>query len=53
LKDCDLDKREPALRFIVRKNPHNRRWGEMKLEEVEKERERLRGRYTYYNKQEK
>lgn len=31
LKDCDLDKREPALRFISRKNPHNERWGEMKL----------------------
>ncbi|XP_076869646.1 DNA repair protein complementing XP-A cells [Brachyhypopomus gauderio] len=31
LKDCDLDRREPALRFILRKNPHNPRWGEMKL----------------------
>ncbi|KAM6991313.1 DNA repair protein complementing XP-A cells isoform 3-T3 [Passerculus sandwichensis] len=31
LKDCDLDKREPVLRFIVKKNPHNSRWGEMKL----------------------
>lgn len=31
LKDCDLDKREPPLRFISRKNPHNARWGEMKL----------------------
>lgn len=31
LKDCDLDKREPILKFIVRKNPHNVRWGEMKL----------------------
>lgn len=31
LKDCDLDKREPPLKFIVRKNPHNVRWGEMKL----------------------
>lgn len=31
LKDCDLDKREPPLRFITRKNPHNVRWGEMKL----------------------
>lgn len=31
LKDCDLDKREPALRFICRKNPHNERWGDMKL----------------------
>lgn len=31
LKDCDLDKREPPLKYIVRKNPHNVRWGEMKL----------------------
>ncbi|TRY85736.1 hypothetical protein DNTS_031918 [Danionella cerebrum] len=31
LKDCDLDKREPPLRFILRKNPHNPRWGDMKL----------------------
>uniref|UniRef100_A0A671KFJ8 Uncharacterized LOC107692611 n=1 Tax=Sinocyclocheilus anshuiensis TaxID=1608454 RepID=A0A671KFJ8_9TELE len=31
LKDCDLDKREPLLRFILRKNPHNPRWGDMKL----------------------
>uniref|UniRef100_A0A671MPB8 XPA C-terminal domain-containing protein n=1 Tax=Sinocyclocheilus anshuiensis TaxID=1608454 RepID=A0A671MPB8_9TELE len=31
LKDCDLDQREPPLRFILRKNPHNSRWGEMKL----------------------
>ncbi|XP_038072162.1 DNA repair protein complementing XP-A cells-like [Patiria miniata] len=31
LKDADLDRREPALKFIVRKNPHNPRWGEMKL----------------------
>lgn len=31
LKDCDLDKREPALRFILKKNPHNPRWGDMKL----------------------
>ncbi|XP_066583737.1 DNA repair protein complementing XP-A cells homolog [Prorops nasuta] len=31
LKDCDFDKREPPLKFIVRKNPHNPRWGEMKL----------------------
>lgn len=31
LKDCDLDKREPILKFINRKNPHNIRWGEMKL----------------------
>lgn len=31
LKDCDFDKREPPLRYISRKNPHNIRWGEMKL----------------------
>ncbi|XP_065086644.1 DNA repair protein complementing XP-A cells homolog [Ochlerotatus camptorhynchus] len=31
LKDCDLDKRQPMLKFISRKNPHNERWGEMKL----------------------
>ncbi|KAH8400271.1 hypothetical protein KR215_009681 [Drosophila sulfurigaster] len=31
LKDCDFDKREPKLRYISRKNPHNVRWGEMKL----------------------
>ncbi|XP_072526490.1 DNA repair protein complementing XP-A cells [Salminus brasiliensis] len=31
LKDCDLDLREPPLRFVLRKNPHNPRWGDMKL----------------------
>ena len=31
LKDCDFDFREPALKFIVRKNPHRNGWGEMKL----------------------
>uniref|UniRef100_A0AAG5D7G7 XPA C-terminal domain-containing protein n=1 Tax=Anopheles atroparvus TaxID=41427 RepID=A0AAG5D7G7_ANOAO len=31
LKDCDLDRREPPLKYISRKNPHNVRWGEMKL----------------------
>lgn len=31
LKDVDLDKREPPLRFILKKNPHNPRWGDMKL----------------------
>jgi len=30
LKDMDFD-REPSLKFIVRKNPHNSRWGDMKL----------------------
>ncbi|XP_011500076.1 PREDICTED: DNA repair protein complementing XP-A cells homolog [Ceratosolen solmsi marchali] len=31
LKDCDIDKREPPLKYILRKNPHNVHWGEMKL----------------------
>ncbi|CAG7834799.1 unnamed protein product, partial [Allacma fusca] len=31
LKDVDLDKREPILKFILRPNPHNPRWGDMKL----------------------
>ena len=31
LKDGDFERREPALKFIVRKNPHNSRWGDMKL----------------------
>lgn len=31
LKDHDLDVREPPLKFVVRKNPHNPRWGDMKL----------------------
>ena len=31
LKDCDFDLRKPPLKFIVRKNPHNDRWGDMKL----------------------
>ncbi|KAI5709460.1 hypothetical protein M8J76_001372 [Diaphorina citri] len=31
LKDCDLDKREPVLRFLRAKNPHNKHWGDMKL----------------------
>ncbi|ENN81137.1 hypothetical protein D910_01965 [Dendroctonus ponderosae] len=31
LQDCDLEKREPPLKFITRKNPHNVRWGDMKL----------------------
>lgn len=31
LQDCDLDKREPPLKFIMKKNPHNVRWGDMKL----------------------
>lgn len=31
LRDHDLEKREPPLKFIIKKNPHNIRWGEMKL----------------------
>ena len=31
LTDYDMDKREPILKFILRKNPHNPRWGDMKL----------------------
>ncbi|XP_035037442.1 DNA repair protein complementing XP-A cells isoform X2 [Hippoglossus stenolepis] len=31
LKDCDMDMREPPLRFILKKNPHNPTWGDMKL----------------------
>ncbi|KAL3080078.1 hypothetical protein niasHT_034636 [Heterodera trifolii] len=31
LKDCDLDLRKPPLRFVSRKNPHNARYGDMKL----------------------
>lgn len=31
LKDCDLEKREPPLKFVVKKNPHHSQWGDMKL----------------------
>ncbi|XP_076245715.1 DNA repair protein complementing XP-A cells homolog Xpac [Calliopsis andreniformis] len=31
LKDCDIDKREPPLKYITKRNPHNVNWGEMKL----------------------
>ena len=31
LKDCDFDFREPTLKFMLKKNPHNTHWGEMKL----------------------
>ena len=31
LKDSDIDRREPLLQFIVKKNPHHSKWGEMKL----------------------
>lgn len=31
LKDVDFDKREPILKFMTKPNPHNSRWGDMKL----------------------
>lgn len=31
LRDADFDVREPPLKFISRKNPHHKSWGEMKL----------------------
>lgn len=31
LKDCDFDIRKPPLRFVSKKNPHNPRYGDMKL----------------------
>nr|CAB3267790.1 DNA repair protein complementing XP-A cells homolog [Phallusia mammillata] len=31
LSEVDITKREPILKYVVRKNPHNRRWGDMKL----------------------
>jgi len=31
LKDCDFDKRDPPLSYVVRKNPRHEKWGEMKL----------------------
>lgn len=31
MKDADFDIREPPLKFILKKNPHNQRWGDMKL----------------------
>ncbi|XP_075067024.1 DNA repair protein complementing XP-A cells isoform X2 [Mixophyes fleayi] len=31
LKDCDIDKREPVLKYVLKKNPHNSHWGDMKL----------------------
>ncbi|XP_076047566.1 DNA repair protein complementing XP-A cells homolog Xpac isoform X2 [Oratosquilla oratoria] len=31
LKDVDFDQREPILKFVTRRNPHNPRWGDMKL----------------------
>ncbi|VDN57582.1 unnamed protein product [Dracunculus medinensis] len=31
LKDCDIDYKKPILRYISKKNPHNPRYGDMKL----------------------
>lgn len=31
LKDCDFDKREPPLKCLRQKNPHNSKWSELKL----------------------
>ena len=31
LKDEDFFIREPPLKYILKKNPHNSRWGDMKL----------------------
>lgn len=31
LKDCDMDRREPVLPFLVKKNPHERAKGDMRL----------------------
>lgn len=31
LTDFDLDKREPILKCLEKKNPHNQRWGKMRL----------------------
>lgn len=31
LQDCDLDLRKPKLRYWAKKNPHNPRYGDMKL----------------------
>lgn len=31
LKDMDLEKREPPLKFIIKRNPHHQSWGDMKL----------------------
>ncbi|XP_075681741.1 DNA repair protein complementing XP-A cells [Rhinoderma darwinii] len=31
LKDCDIDQRDPVLKYILKKNPHNSHWGDMKL----------------------
>lgn len=31
LKDCDLDFREPPLKFVLKKNPHEKARGDMKL----------------------
>lgn len=31
LNDADIDKREPLLKFMLKKNPHKQIWAEMKL----------------------
>ena len=31
LKDHDFNLREPPLKFVLKKNPHNQTWGDMKL----------------------
>ena len=31
LKDCDIDARQPALKYMLKKNPHNEHWGQMML----------------------
>ncbi|KAF6778226.1 hypothetical protein AHF37_02159 [Paragonimus kellicotti] len=31
LSDVDLDVREPKLRFLLKRNPHNSSWGDMRL----------------------
>ncbi|CAH8461512.1 unnamed protein product [Heterobilharzia americana] len=31
LNDVDLDKREPKLNYLLKRNPHNSSWGDMRL----------------------
>uniref|UniRef100_A0AA85K0R8 XPA C-terminal domain-containing protein n=1 Tax=Trichobilharzia regenti TaxID=157069 RepID=A0AA85K0R8_TRIRE len=31
LNDIDLDKREPKLNYLLKRNPHNSNWGDMRL----------------------
>ncbi|XP_018331662.1 DNA repair protein complementing XP-A cells homolog isoform X2 [Agrilus planipennis] len=48
LKECDINKREPILKFIEKKNPHNSQWVEQRALEIwgseEKLQEELNGR---------